>query len=67
MTVPRRRGMTEQAAQASIEQTCRMLRLPAIRGDLLFIDELETGTESYRLAKAKAKAKARARARAGNP
>lgn len=32
MTVPRHRGMTEQAAQASIEQACRMLRLPTIRG-----------------------------------
>lgn len=31
MTTPRRRGMTVQAAQASIDQACRMLRLPIIR------------------------------------
>jgi DNA replication protein DnaC len=30
MTTPQR-GMTEQAAQASIDQACRMLRLPSIR------------------------------------
>lgn len=28
---PRRRGMTEEAADASIDQACRMLRLPTIR------------------------------------
>ena len=27
----RRRGVTEQAAVAAIEQACRMLRLPTIR------------------------------------
>jgi DNA replication protein DnaC len=32
MTTQRHRGMTEQAAQASIDQACRMLRLPTIRG-----------------------------------
>ncbi len=31
MTTPHHRGMTEQAAQASIDQACRMLRLPSIR------------------------------------
>ncbi|MER5326897.1 IS21-like element helper ATPase IstB [Streptosporangium roseum] len=31
MTSTRPRGMTEQAAQASIDQACRMLRLPSIR------------------------------------
>ncbi len=45
MTQHRHRGMIEQAAQASIEQACRLLRLPTIRGrygrvDLLCIDEL---------------------------
>lgn len=40
MTVQRHRGMTEQAAQASIEQACRMLRLPTIRGD--FTDLADT-------------------------
>ncbi|MFI9509025.1 IS21-like element helper ATPase IstB [Nocardia sp. NPDC052566] len=30
-TTPRRHGMTEQAADASIDQACRMLRLPTIR------------------------------------
>ncbi len=29
---PRRRGMTEEAADAAIDQACRMLRLPTIRG-----------------------------------
>lgn len=28
---PRRRGLTEQAADAAIDQACRMLRLPTIR------------------------------------
>ncbi|MGH3701186.1 MAG: hypothetical protein ACRDQY_17335, partial [Pseudonocardiaceae bacterium] len=28
---PRRRGMTEQAADAAVDQACRMLRLPTIR------------------------------------
>jgi hypothetical protein len=27
---PRRRGLTEEAADASIDQACRMLRLPTI-------------------------------------
>jgi DNA replication protein DnaC len=32
VTVPRHRGLTEQAAQAAVHQACRMLRLPTIRG-----------------------------------
>src|SRR4051794_34178357 len=32
MTVQRHRGVTEQAAQAAVDQACRMLRLPTIRG-----------------------------------
>ncbi|MGI5171457.1 IS21-like element helper ATPase IstB [Spirillospora sp. CA-253888] len=31
MTEHRHRGMTEQAAQASVDQACRLLRLPTIR------------------------------------
>jgi DNA replication protein DnaC len=31
LTVQRHRGLTEQAAQAAIDQACRMLRLPTIR------------------------------------
>jgi DNA replication protein DnaC len=37
MTIPRQRGMTEQAADAAIDSACRVLRLPTIRaqfGDL---------------------------------
>ncbi|MFH8993155.1 IS21-like element helper ATPase IstB [Streptomyces sp. NPDC017940] len=37
MMSPRKRGLTEEAAAASIDQACRMLRLPSIRqqfGDL---------------------------------
>jgi hypothetical protein len=30
-TLRRRRGMTEQAAMAAVEQACRRLRLPTIR------------------------------------
>ena len=30
-SLPRRRGMTEQAADASVDQACRMLRLPTVR------------------------------------
>src|SRR5215207_2641216 len=32
MSVPRHRGLTEQAADAAIDTACRMLRLPTIRG-----------------------------------
>ena len=28
----KRRGMTEEAADAAIDQACRMLRMPTIRG-----------------------------------
>ncbi|MFJ7280985.1 IS21-like element helper ATPase IstB [Kitasatospora sp. NPDC098663] len=31
MTFPRQRGLTEQAANAAVDQACRMLRLPTIR------------------------------------
>ena len=31
MTVQRHRGLTEQAAQAAVDQACRMLRLPTVR------------------------------------
>ena len=31
MNAPARRGLTEQAADAAIDQACRMLRLPTIR------------------------------------
>ncbi|MGW7478060.1 IS21-like element helper ATPase IstB [Nonomuraea muscovyensis] len=31
MTVPRHRGLTEQAADAAVDQACKMLRLPTIR------------------------------------
>ena len=31
MSIPRQRGLTEQAATAAIDQACRMLRLPTIR------------------------------------
>lgn len=34
MTFKRRRGLTEQAATAAVDQACRMLRLPAIRAQL---------------------------------
>jgi hypothetical protein len=30
---PRRRGLTEQAADAAVDQACRMLRLPTIRAE----------------------------------
>lgn len=31
MTAQRHRGLTEQAADAAVDQACRMLRLPTIR------------------------------------
>lgn len=31
ITAPRRHGMTDQAADAAVDQACRMLRLPTIR------------------------------------
>ncbi|MEU3279681.1 IS21-like element helper ATPase IstB [Streptomyces antibioticus] len=33
MTLPRRRNMTEQAADAAIDTACRLLRLPTIRAE----------------------------------
>ncbi|MGA4543435.1 IS21-like element helper ATPase IstB [Uniformispora flossi] len=33
MTVPRQRGMTEQAADAAIDQACKVLRLPTVRAE----------------------------------
>jgi hypothetical protein len=32
VTVQRHRGLTEQAAQTAVDQACKMLRLPTIRG-----------------------------------
>jgi hypothetical protein len=31
MTTPRRRGLTDEAAESAIYQSCRLLRLPTIR------------------------------------
>ncbi len=31
VTLPRQRGLTEQAADAAIDTACRLLRLPSIR------------------------------------
>ncbi len=42
MTFPRQRGLTEQAANAAIDQACRMLRLPTIRAQ--FPDLAETAS-----------------------
>src|SRR5690242_14973464 len=42
----RRRGLTEQAATAAIDQACRRLRLPTIRG---LIDEAVTVAEKEQL------------------
>ncbi len=48
-STPRRRGMTEQAATASIDQACRMLRLPTIRQQFGQIaDSAEHEQMSYR-------------------
>ncbi|MFF1839407.1 IS21-like element helper ATPase IstB [Streptomyces sp. NPDC058231] len=33
MTLPRQRGLTEQAADAAIDSACRLLRLPSIRNE----------------------------------
>ncbi|MGA5843224.1 AAA family ATPase, partial [Streptomyces pseudogriseolus] len=33
MTMPRQRGLTEQAADAAIDSACRLLRLPSIRNE----------------------------------
>ncbi|WP_425472573.1 hypothetical protein [Streptomyces hawaiiensis] len=34
MTFQRHRGLTEQAADAAVDQACRMLRLPTIRAQI---------------------------------
>ncbi|MFD8249646.1 ATP-binding protein [Nocardia sp. NPDC059691] len=48
-STPRRRGMTEQAADASIDQACRMLRLPLISQQFAEIaDTAEREQMSYR-------------------
>ncbi len=39
MTLPRQRGLTEQAADAAIDSACRMLRLPSIRKEFPDIAE----------------------------
>ncbi|WP_280499065.1 IS21-like element helper ATPase IstB [Nocardia farcinica] len=47
--LPRRHGMTDQAADTAVDQACRMLRLPSIRSQ--FNDLVETATRdqlSYR-------------------
>ncbi len=40
MSLPRQRGLTEQAATTGVVQACRMLRLPTIRSQ--FSDVAET-------------------------
>lgn len=45
----RRSGLTEQAADAAVDQACRMLRLPTIRGQLSDLaDQAEREQLSYR-------------------
>ncbi|PNE39957.1 MULTISPECIES: IS21-like element helper ATPase IstB [Streptomyces] len=39
MSLPRQRGITEQAATAAIDQACRMLRLPTIRAQFPELSE----------------------------
>lgn len=49
MTLPRQRGLTEQAADAAIDSACRLLRLPTIRAE--FADVAGTAAKeqmSYR-------------------
>ena len=45
-TLRRRRGMTEQAATAAIDQACRRLRLPTIRG---LVEEATTVAQKEQL------------------
>jgi DNA replication protein DnaC len=48
-TAVRHRGLTEQAADAAIEQACRMLRLPTIRSQFPAVaDAAERGQMTYR-------------------
>ncbi|MFI7020354.1 ATP-binding protein [Streptomyces sp. NPDC050164] len=49
MTMPRQRGLTEQAADAAIDSACRLLRLPSIRNEFSDIADRATKDEmSYR-------------------
>ncbi|BDT89133.1 hypothetical protein FMUAM8_48970 [Nocardia cyriacigeorgica] len=41
-TTRRRHGMTEQAADAAVDQACRMLRLPTVRSQFNEIAEAAT-------------------------
>jgi len=48
-SLPHRRGLTEQASDAAVEQACRMLRLPTIRTNFAELaDEAATEQMSYR-------------------
>lgn len=48
-SLPHRRGLTEQAADAAVEQACRMLRLPTIRASFAELaDEAAAEQMSYR-------------------
>ena len=48
-SLPHRRGLTEQAADAAVEQACRMLRLPTIRTNFTELaDEAVAEQMSYR-------------------
>jgi DNA replication protein DnaC len=47
---PRRRTMTEQAAEAAVDQACRQLRLPTIRGQFPdLVERAATDQMSYRV------------------
>ena len=49
MTTPRRRGLTELAADAAVDTACRMLRLPTIRAQFEDVAEVaEREQMSYR-------------------
>ena len=49
MTTPRRRGLTELAADAAVDTACRMLRLPTIRAQFEDMAEVaEREQMSYR-------------------
>nr|WP_281174590.1 ATP-binding protein [Cryptosporangium arvum] len=49
MTTTRHRGLTEQAADAAVDQACRMLRLPTIRTEFPDIAEAAAREQmSYR-------------------
>ena len=48
-SLPRRRGLTEPASDAAVEQACRMLRLPTIRANFAELaDEAAAEQMSYR-------------------